>query len=295
MIYTCYSFKGGVGRTMALANIAELLFQRGLQVLMIDFDLEAPGLERYFAVEQAATPYEEILKQRGVIDLLYSYKELRALSRLDPPAEPITGTDGQPTVSLPVEPLANFVVPIYHPNTLSGTLSLLPAGRRWQDDYRRYAERLRGFDWQDFYLNWEGEQFFEWFRREVKDTYHVVLIDSRTGITEMGGICTYQLADAVVAFVATNQENLAGTTMIAESLSNEQIKKARGGREVSLIFAPSRVDNSEGDKLDKFAKLFEDSLGHRFASQLKSETRRFTYLTNPLHPRVCVPRKCRRS
>lgn len=31
MIYTFYSFKGGVGRSMALANVAEFLCSRGAQ------------------------------------------------------------------------------------------------------------------------------------------------------------------------------------------------------------------------------------------------------------------------
>src|SRR5262245_15866916 len=48
-IVTFYSYKGGVGRSMALANIAVLLARRGLKVLTVDWDLEAPGLERYFA------------------------------------------------------------------------------------------------------------------------------------------------------------------------------------------------------------------------------------------------------
>ena len=47
-IVTFYSYKGGVGRTMALANIAVLLSQMGKRVLVVDWDLEAPGLERYF-------------------------------------------------------------------------------------------------------------------------------------------------------------------------------------------------------------------------------------------------------
>lgn len=48
-VITFYSYKGGTGRTMALANIACLLAQRqGQRVLMIDWDLEAPGLYRYF-------------------------------------------------------------------------------------------------------------------------------------------------------------------------------------------------------------------------------------------------------
>lgn len=48
MIYTFYSFKGGVGRSMALANIADLLYQAHLKTIIIDWDLEAPGLERFY-------------------------------------------------------------------------------------------------------------------------------------------------------------------------------------------------------------------------------------------------------
>jgi len=54
---------------------------------------------------------------------------------------------------------------------------------------------VRSFDWQDFYFNWEGELFFEWLRGQlVPERYDLVLVDSRTGVTEMGGICAYQLA-----------------------------------------------------------------------------------------------------
>jgi eukaryotic-like serine/threonine-protein kinase len=51
-IITFYSYKGGTGRSMALANVACLLAQlhdadKG-NVLMIDWDLEAPGLHEFF-------------------------------------------------------------------------------------------------------------------------------------------------------------------------------------------------------------------------------------------------------
>src|SRR5580704_13816247 len=39
-----YSFKGGVGRTLAIVNVAYLMARRGRNVLLIDMDLEAPGL-----------------------------------------------------------------------------------------------------------------------------------------------------------------------------------------------------------------------------------------------------------
>ena len=47
---TFYSYKGGNGRTMALSNVATLLAQQNPKdkILMIDWDLEAPGLHRFF-------------------------------------------------------------------------------------------------------------------------------------------------------------------------------------------------------------------------------------------------------
>ena len=47
-IITFYSYKGGTGRTMALANTAWILASTGLRVLAVDWDLESPGLHRYF-------------------------------------------------------------------------------------------------------------------------------------------------------------------------------------------------------------------------------------------------------
>ena len=47
-IITFYSYKGGVGRSMALSNVAALLSKWGKKVLIVDFDLEAPGIENYF-------------------------------------------------------------------------------------------------------------------------------------------------------------------------------------------------------------------------------------------------------
>ena len=43
MIFTFYSYKGGVGRSMAMANVGEWLCRQGLRVAMVDWDLEAPG------------------------------------------------------------------------------------------------------------------------------------------------------------------------------------------------------------------------------------------------------------
>ena len=50
-IVTFYSYKGGVGRSMALANLAVIAARDySLNVVVVDRDLEAPGLHRYFGV-----------------------------------------------------------------------------------------------------------------------------------------------------------------------------------------------------------------------------------------------------
>jgi len=48
-VVTFYSYKGGTGRTMSLANVAWILAANGKRVLVVDWDLESPGLDRYFA------------------------------------------------------------------------------------------------------------------------------------------------------------------------------------------------------------------------------------------------------
>src|SRR5262249_19081401 len=78
MIYTFYSYKGGVGRSMALANIAECFREKHLRVLMVDWDLEAPGLEAYFLSTPNGVPagrLEESRRHLGLIDLLSEYKK----------------------------------------------------------------------------------------------------------------------------------------------------------------------------------------------------------------------------
>src|ERR1041385_6770285 len=71
LICTFYSYKGGVGRSMALANIALLLARRGKRVLAVDWDLEAPGLNYYFASLEKQEPTQK----GGLIAFLESIKE----------------------------------------------------------------------------------------------------------------------------------------------------------------------------------------------------------------------------
>src|ERR1700704_1429645 len=69
-IFTFYSYKGGTGRSMALANVAWVLASSGKRVLAIDWDLEAPGLHRYF--EPFLTD-KGLERSSGIIDFVRDF------------------------------------------------------------------------------------------------------------------------------------------------------------------------------------------------------------------------------
>ncbi|MDB9309035.1 AAA family ATPase [Aphanizomenon sp. CS-733/32] len=302
MIFTFYSFKGGVGRTMALANVAELLYQRGLKVLIVDFDLEAPGLERFFDISnQDEEPNKrnipevkyspnEVIEQRGVIDLLLSYKQSYSFHLPNQESENTSEGSKEDKIPFTVEPINNFIVPLYEENDKGGKLDIIPSGCRGEGEFSKYASKVHSFDWNDFYDHYRGKEFFESFREQLLKFADVVLIDSRTGVTEMGGVCTYQLADVVVMFVAPNGQNIDGSLKMAQSLSNpDLIEKGRNRRDLSLVIVPSRVDNSEkkllDDFQDEFDKKFRKYIPNRMRMRLESlQKSAFLYLKIPYVP-----------
>jgi hypothetical protein len=73
-VITFYSYKGGTGRSMAAANVAWILASNGRRVLLVDWDLEAPGLVQYFL------PFIDrgyLNEARGVIDFVIDCQQIR--------------------------------------------------------------------------------------------------------------------------------------------------------------------------------------------------------------------------
>jgi MinD-like ATPase involved in chromosome partitioning or flagellar assembly len=185
-IITFYSYKGGVGRTMSLVNVALVMAGWGLKVLIIDWDLEAPGIEYFFA------PYlrESLHKgSTGIIDLLE--RKLPA----DDWEESINHIDLR----------------------LPGNIDYISSGKR----DARYFERIRSFDLDAFYKAGGGDTI-ESLREKWAAAYDFVLIDSRTGVTEMGGLCTIQLPDIVVLLFTATEQGFEGALDIARRSARSQ-------------------------------------------------------------------------
>jgi len=120
MIFTFYSYKGGVGRSMALANVAQLFYQAGLKVLVMDWDLEAPGIERFFFEKPEEA--ERLLSRPGLMDMIQTYQQ-----RLADPSHANGDSEFQ---ALPNDTITPFISDIYSDPDSEGKLWLLSAGKR---------------------------------------------------------------------------------------------------------------------------------------------------------------------
>jgi MinD-like ATPase involved in chromosome partitioning or flagellar assembly len=289
MICTFYSYKGGVGRSMALANVAEWMYlRRGLRVVIVDWDLEAPGLESFFPSDnrQPAVP-----RQPGLIDLLLDYIEDLPYLRLPPEDAPREEVASSMAEQLP--PLRSRLVQLRRPGgSDQSALWLLPAGRREGDAFPAYARAVQRFDWSGFYERHRGEAFFEWLRSQLlaDDLADVVLIDTRTGISEMGGVATRQLADVIVSFCVLNTQNIEGVATVTRSFLREDVREARG-RPVQVLVVPSRIENTEIDARNQAKVEFSEAMEALRPEAMVRDRRMFWDLAIPQVPKYAYKEK----
>ncbi|MER8595736.1 hypothetical protein NKH33_30025 [Mesorhizobium sp. M1182] len=164
-IVTFYSYKGGVGRSFALANVATILARWRFKVLCVDWDIEAPGLSYYFA---SYLPTDVI--GGGLVDMLAGFP--------DSPGSQLPWNSYATTMNLPGV----------------AAIDLISAGQR--DD--GYAARVQALNWSEMYSQGLGSAL-EQMCLEIREAYDFILIDGRTGVTDFGGIITAQLPD-ILAF-----------------------------------------------------------------------------------------------
>lgn len=268
MIVTFYSFKGGVGRSMGLVNVAEMLADAGYKVIVCDWDLEAPGLERYFFDEPEQAVAHR--KHPGVIDLLLEYKETLAQPKAAASATKdgnfVEVVAGGPRLRSP----ASYAQIMSRTQRQSGGwIKLLTAGRRDREWNVHYTDAVRDFDWSEFYTTWAGGAYFDFFRKDLESAAQIILIDSRTGVTEAGGVCTHQLPDLVLLFSAANDQNIEGTRWMADILRKSTLKSHRAGRELGIFPIASRIErNADVDFLTPFRKRFVSEFSHYLPEEL---------------------------
>ena len=214
---------------MSLANIGLELARTGRRVLLVDFDLESPGIDTFEQLQQKE-PHP------GIVDYVSDY----------------VATKHAPDVK-------DYIYEALGIGQKGGRLWVMPSGTY----DTKYSKKLSNINWRKLYEELDGFLMFEDLKAQWEKSFnpHYILIDSRTGHTDTEGICTRQLPDAVVVVFFPNEQNLAGlkTTVSAIRAENE----FRKDKTITIHFVMSNVPD-----LDDEQEILSD-LQQRFRRELK--------------------------
>ncbi len=242
IITTFYSYKGGVGRSMALANIACLAAKESSEpILLIDWDLEAPGLHEYFR-EHLPSSFEE---KEGLL-------EFCTAAQRELPAMPLDEENP--------ELLEKFYGRLGHYLLQSETLPnvfLLKAGRFDST----YSARVAAFDWGAFFQAIPA--FFPFWAKQLRKKFAHVFIDSRTGHGDAPGISTMLMPEKLVLVFTPNRQSLRGVLELAKKAIDYRVH-SDDYRPLQIYPLPSRVELGE-DSLRRqwqrdYTQQFEETL-----------------------------------
>jgi MinD-like ATPase involved in chromosome partitioning or flagellar assembly len=243
-ITTFYSYKGGTGRTMLLANVAWILASAGKRVLAIDWDLEAPGLHQYFH-PFLIDPHLE--GTDGLIDMVVEYSRDAVT-----PEERSSGSNWLDHAA----DVRRFVVGVDWSFGNNGQLHLLPAGRQ----NASFSVRVNTFRWPDFYERLNGGAFLDLVKKKIQNDYGYdhILIDSRTGVSDTSGICTVQMPNRLIVCFTASEQSIKGSATVAASAWAQWARlkalnhdsKTDTSQQHRIFPILMRIEGSEKNKLD---------------------------------------------
>ncbi|MDI5980494.1 KGGVGR-motif variant AAA ATPase [Amycolatopsis magusensis] len=237
---TFYGFKGGVGRSTAAFMLAQHLALIGKCVLVIDLDLESPGLGML-------TQRDEDLPDYGVVDFF---------------AESAVGNEaGLDLVT------RSKVVPERH----NGEVWLAPAGGRPRQNYEYLAKLNRAYV-ETSTPDGRGKRFGARLEQavntcearvtELSRAPDVVILDSRAGIHDVAATTLTHLGGLNLLFAADNPQTWAGYRALFEEWQKLPNSRQLGER---LRMVSSMTPAAEQEEyLDRFAdqaqSCFTDTL-----------------------------------
>ncbi len=229
-VTTFYSYRGGAGCTMALANIAAMLADRGADgtpVLMVDWDLEAPGLHHYFPASHDAP---------GVVDLFCACRD-QLQRRAGALAGP--GDDGGEALAhavLAAVDWTRYVVRVDQRRPLF----LMRAGQQGDGS----IERLAGLDWEALFLACPA--LFNCFGATLARHFRHVLVDAPHGRSDGAGICTALLPQRLVLMFDANRPSLDGLEALVQRVTTFRLSHESDPRALMIYPVPARMDADDG-------------------------------------------------
>lgn len=247
-VTTFYSYKGGVGRTLALANLGHVLARRHAQpVLLVDWDLEAPGLHYYFPAAPQAP---------GVLDLFEACRD-----ELQERAGRYASDTALAEAVLDAVRWEQFLVRASDDRPLW----LLRAGRCDGS----HAERAAMLDWQGIFDACPA--LFRTFSARLARHFGHVLVDARSGRADSAAICTTLLPTRLVLVFAPNRQNLDGLRELVWRATGYRSCHEDEQRPLLVYPLPSRVDTADAAQyalwrygVDGYQSVFEAALAEAY-------------------------------
>lgn len=237
---TFYSFKGGVGRTLALINVAVELAKDGNDVAIIDFDLEAPGLQTFDIFPKNSQP------KVGLLEFIAEYVE--STVKGDPKVPEIDRFIYQAkekSISRFMDCADLFQADIVH-DKKSGKKHSDEQGKIWLLPARGKNSDVgpTSIDWGKLYKEQDGFLLFEELKARIQKHTKAdyLLIDSRTGLSDHSRICTNQLADSLAIVFFPNIQNLQGLEGFVRD-----IRKSKTIDEENIRFIASRLPTGDDE------------------------------------------------
>jgi len=241
MIVSFYSYKGGVGRTQLLANIASYLcYYRHRKILLFEWDLEAPGLHFYFGKQNGD------IQSDGFIELLENYMNLMR-----------QGGEHQ-LEDLPYFEEKHILKNLAVSKNGKGQIDLIPCANYSNPEY---TQKINDFDWREFMELRDGNVYMDFLKTKLKTLdYDLILIDSRTGIADYSGLCNILMPDINVIVIAPTNQNFAGAKRITHAISEHPFVK-EGKRKPFILPILSRIDESNIQKYRFWTERFQGEFG----------------------------------
>ncbi len=239
-IITFYSFKGGTGRTMALANAAWILAANAKRVLIADWDLESPGLHKFF--QPFMNP--AVSGMPGIVDFIRRYEwavqdeadRLQALGISEEEQRRALQEAIPSLIGDHVAQVDQYLIQVNYPFPENGGIDFLTPGKQGNTVY---VNALSALDWDTLYDDLGGAGFFDALRTKLKNAYDYVLIDSRTGLSDIAEICTKHLPDMVVDCFTLSAQGVEGAARIARQIQEHS------ERAITILPVPMRIDHSQ--------------------------------------------------
>jgi hypothetical protein len=238
-IVVFYSFKGGVGRTTSLASFAIQRARAGERVVVIDGDLDAPGVGNLLTPDEPGTSpkwgvVDYLLERPGMqdVDLSDYYHSLRREALFGNEA---AGSSSSYYYSQQREPAGGG-----HGEILVFPAGVINAG---------YLGKLARVDFEptEGGLPTPWPQFLEHIRQQLKPGW--ILMDSRAGLGESAGIFLGGVAHLHVLFGTSTEQSWQGLQLVLERLGAERVRAGKPQAECLLVEAMVPEDPTTAKKV----------------------------------------------